>query len=170
MAFSETLILKFFLKKYTVFILHAWAAKNRITIWCDLSTNLTSPGAGTREDLTPFNTQSCGSTDHILLLSTKTFPHYICHILLHNPSIYAQKNIKHLWNFNFYLICLSILPPFTLHLWIPTILITYILNNVQWLIKLLQVIFFSVSWLTQMLVSRFPVILENICVMFSQIN
>lgn len=55
MALSEALILNSLKKKYTVFILHAWAAKNRITISCDLSKNLTSTGAVSREDQAPLN-------------------------------------------------------------------------------------------------------------------
>lgn len=137
MAFSEALILSSFLKKYTVFILHAWAAKNRVTIWCDLPTNLTSTGAGTRENPPPINTQSCGSTDHIGLLLTKTFPHYICYCI-----IQAYLIIKiYLWNFNFYLISASMTPS-AVRAWSlkqDTIYISTIY-------KLLQVTFFSVSW------------------------
>lgn len=148
MAFSEALILSSFLKKYTVFILHAWAAKNRVTIWCDLPTNLTSTGAGTRENPPPINTQSCGSTDHIGLLLTKTFPHYICYCI-----IQAYLIIKiYLWNFNFYLISASMTPS-AVRAWSlkqDTIYISTIY-------KLLQVTFFSVSWhnASKLLASKF---------------
>lgn len=98
MAFSEALILSSFFKKIHSIHTACLSCKEESYNMMWLVNKLDKGWAGTGEHLTPINTQSCGSTDHIVLLLTKTFPHYICYCI-----IQAYFIIKiYLWNFNFY--------------------------------------------------------------------